>query len=119
MIEKDWLADLFTAIDIKDSGKFCSFLAPDCTFRFGNGPSVQGKENIEEYVTGFFDSIKTLSHQITETWDIPGGRVCHGIVSYTRKNDTVLTVPFANIFRHDGNGIEEYLIFADTSQLYT
>jgi len=27
-------------------------------------------------------------------------------------------VPFANVFRMSGDGIAEYLIFADTSQLY-
>ena len=118
MNEQKWLSDLFCAIDQKDTTSFTSFLAEDCVFRFGNMPSVQGRTNIREFVNGFFDSIKSLSHEIDEQWDIPAGKVCHGMVSYTRMNDSVLTVPFSNIFKLNDGGIDEYLIFADTSRLY-
>ena len=118
MNEQKCLSDLFSAIDKKDSAAFTSFLAGECVFRFGNLPAVQGKANIGEFVSGFFDSIKSLSHEIAEQWDIPAGKVCHGMVSYTRLNGSVLTVPFSNIFKLNDDGIDEYLIFADTSQLY-
>jgi hypothetical protein len=111
-------SDLFKYIDDKDIDKFVSFLAPDCVFRFGNGPAVSGVSDIRQYVGGFFDSIQALSHQITDSWDVAGGKVCHGLVSYTRKDGTVLTVPFANVFEIDSTGIKKYLIFADTSELY-
>lgn len=118
MDDGQWMDRLFKAIDGKDAKTFGSFLAPSCRFRFGNVPVVVGKGPIEEFVGGFFASIKSLSHQIAGVWDIPGGKICHGSVSYTRKDNTVLTVPFANIFRTGDEGIAEYLIFADTSQLY-
>ena len=113
------IAGLFEAIDNKDTDKFVSFLAPDCVFRFGNEPEVMGLNEIERCVGGFLDSIRGLSHQLIEIWDIPDGKVCHGIVSYTRNDGTVLTVPFSNIFKINSQGIIEYLIFADTSRLYT
>lgn len=112
------IPELFKAIDDKDIDKFVSFLAPDCVFRFGNGPVVTGVSDIRQYVGGFFDSIRALLHQIIDDWDVPGGKVCHGLVSYTRNDGTVLTVPFSNVFRIDSQGITEYLIFADTSELY-
>lgn len=111
--------ELFEAIDCKDPERFSSFLSSDCIFRFANNPNVTGLKNIREYITGFFDSIDSLKHDIVDIWEIPGGITCHGFVSYTRKNGSVLTVPFANIFKTDSTGIVEYLIFANTSQLYT
>ena len=118
MIEQNWLSNLFSAIDNKDTNTFTSFLSEDCAFCFGNLPVVQGKNDIGEFVSGFFDSLKSLSHEITEQWDIPTGTICHGKVTYTRLDDSVLTVPFSNILKLNDQGINEYLIFADTSRLY-
>ena len=112
------IKELFRTIDDKDPVKLSSFLSPDCTFRFGNLPAVAGVEVIQDFVAGFFDSIESLSHEIEDSWNIPGGLVCHGHVSYTRKDGSVLTVPFANIPKLGDAGISEYQIFADTSQLY-
>ncbi len=112
------ISELFSAIDGKDVKRFISLLSPGCTFKFGNLPVVVGAEEIQEFVAGFFDSIDSLSHEIADSWNTPDGLVCHGYVSYTRKDGSMLTVPFANIFKLDSAGISEYLIFADTSQLY-
>jgi hypothetical protein len=69
-------------------------------------------------VGAFFESIAGLAHRIEDVWDVAGGLVCHGSVSYTRRDGTSLTVPFANVFRLGPEGITDYLIFADTSALY-
>lgn len=109
---------LFKAIDSKDSKTFLSFLAPSCVFRFGNMAPAEGKQEIEISVNYFFESIESLVHEIIDVWDIPEGKVCHGQVSYTRKDGTILTIPFANVLKGEEQAITEYLIFADTSKLY-
>lgn len=111
--------ELFKAIDSQDVNLFSSLLSADCRFRFANFPALTGVAEIENFVAGFFDSIDSLSHVLVGSWEVADGLVCHGSVSYTRKNGSVLTVPFANIFKMGSAGITEYLIFADTSQLYT
>lgn len=113
-----WLNELFIAIDKKDVEAFVSFLAQDSTFRFGNLPAVEGKKNIGEFVSGFFASIDSLNHRIVAAWQLPVGAFCHGLVSYTRHDKSVLAVPFSNLFATNADSIREYLIFADTSQLY-
>ncbi len=112
------IKELFKVIDGKDPEGFVAFLSTDCVFRFGNLPLVVGVADIRKFVADFFASIDALSHDIKDGWSIAGGFVCHGFVSYTRKNGSVLTVPFANVFKLGRAGIIEYLIFADTSQLY-
>ena len=54
----------------------------------------------------------------SETWLVPGGAICHGTVHYVRHDKSGLSVPFSNIFKMDGGKVREYLIFADTSELY-
>jgi len=109
---------LFKTIDSKDAKTFLTFLAPSCVFRFGNMAPVTGKHDIEISVNAFFESLDSLAHKVSDFWDIPDGIICHGQVSYTRKDGSVLTIPFANILKGKESNITEYLIFADTSRLY-
>lgn len=81
-------------------------------------PPVQGKEEIESSVRTFFESLTALSHTLIDAWDVSDGSVCHGQVVYTRKDGSVLSVPFANVMKGREASITEYLIFADTSKLY-
>ncbi len=112
------LNPLFAAIDVMDSDTFTSFFTQDGVFRFGNAEPVIGKDNIHAAVTGFFGSIKGLRHEVADVKDTGDVIVSHGWVTYTRHNDSTLTVPFCNIFNMHGGKIKDYLIFVEASQLY-
>ena len=113
------IKELFAAIDKKDADKFATFLTRDCVFRFGNMPEIVGQDAVRGFVAGFFDSISAISHDIHDTWHIPDGVICHGKVTYVRKDGSTLSVPFANVLKTDAQRISDYLIFADTSKLYS
>jgi limonene-1,2-epoxide hydrolase len=93
-------------------------MTDDAVFRFGNMPGVEGKENIRNFVTGFFSSIKAIKHDPIEIWSNDGVRLMNGRVSYTRHDHTVLSVPFSNTFKLVGDKVKDYFIFVDTSELY-
>lgn len=112
------LEALFQAIDRRDTDAFCEFLSDDCRFRFGNLPAMIGKDNVAHFVGDFFASIAAVSHDIHAHWTQPDSITCHGMVSYTRKDGTQLTVPFANILTIRTGRIDDYLIFVDASQLF-
>ena len=118
MTKTSWVYELFQSIDKQDIDAFLTFLADDVFFRFGNAEPVHGKNNVGNIVKGFFESIKAIQHDISETWSLDESIICHGFVTYTRHDNSTLTVPFANIFKLDGQAITEYLIYADLSQLY-
>ncbi|MCO6466212.1 MAG: nuclear transport factor 2 family protein [Bradyrhizobiaceae bacterium] len=109
---------LFAAIDAKDADTFVTYFTNNGTFRFGNADPVVSTENIHAAVSGFFDSIKGLKHEVVDTKANDGVVCSHGYVTYTRHNDTTLRVPFCNVFNMDGDKIKDYLIFIDTSALY-
>ncbi len=109
---------MFASVDEKNVKKFSSFLSDDCLFRFGNLPAVHGVDAIGEFVSGFFDSIESLKHDISDVWIVPEGAICHGMVSYIRHDTSVLSIGFANILKRNNDKVYEYLIFIDTSQLY-
>ncbi|OGU18270.1 MAG: hypothetical protein A2X61_15770 [Ignavibacteria bacterium GWB2_35_12] len=118
MANPQWVIDLFGSIDSMDSDKFASFLTDDCEFTFGNADSVIGNENVKTAVAGFFSSIKALSHTDIESFIDGNVTISRGIVTYTRHNDTKLTVDYCNIFRLNGKKIQKYTIYVDISQLY-
>jgi len=113
------LTSLFSAIDRMDVGAFESFLTEDSIFRFGNAQPVRGRSNVSEYVAGFFSSIKALKHNVLGVWEQNKVFTVQGEVTYTRKDDRSVTVPFVNLFKTDGKLIREYLVYVDASPLYS
>ncbi|MFC2092763.1 nuclear transport factor 2 family protein [Bacteroidota bacterium] len=114
-----WLQQLFESIDQKDADTFATFLADDAVFKFGNGDQVNGKAAIRDAVEAFLSSIQVINHKIIDIWSYSDAIICHGYVTYTRHDSNKLTVPFANIFKTYDDLIKEYLIYVDTSQLYS
>jgi ketosteroid isomerase-like protein len=113
-----WLEKLFETVDSKDADKLVSYLTDDATFRFANAQEVEGKQDILGMLQSFYSSIEALSHKIVESWQVENNVICRGEVTYTRKDKSELTVPFANFFAMDGSKIKSYLIYVDASQLF-
>jgi hypothetical protein len=115
---KSFVTEVFQSIDQVDSAKFASFITPNGSFRFANNPAVKGNKAIEDYVEGFLQSLKGISHSNLESWTSENTVFVNGNVKYTRHNNTTLDVPFSCTWKMKGHAIDEYLIFVDSSQLY-
>lgn len=115
---RNWLQELFTAIDAKDTGKFLEFLTIDASFRFGSAPPAEGNEAIRAAVEGFFSTIAASNHALGKVMRNSDVLVCEGEVTYTRHDKSTITLPFANIFEFDGALISNYKIYADAGPLY-
>jgi limonene-1,2-epoxide hydrolase len=115
---KERIPELFESIDNKDTRAFIEFLDEEVSFRFGNMPAIQGRDNVGTAIQGFFDSIAGLSHEIDEISGEEDILACNGTVTYTRLDTSKLSVPFANIFKLKADRIKEYNIYVDISELY-
>jgi len=113
-----WLEDLFASIDGMDTDRFLRFLTDDAVFRFGSAPPVEGRESIREAVDGFFATIAASKHELQMIMADNGTLVCEGEVTYTRHDGGQVTLPFANIFRMEGEFVSHYKIYADAGPLY-
>ncbi len=110
--------NLFHSIDAMDTDKFVTFLTDDAEFRFGNAPSAIGKEQIHQGVAGFFSSIKGLSHELAYAHVTDDTVITEGTVTYTRFDDSKLSVSFCNVFGMKGDLIQRYFIYIDLNELY-
>jgi len=118
MPEVHWTADLYKAIDAKDTRRFLSYLTDNAQFRFANYPPAVGHAAIGAAVDGFFASIRSSRHDILNNWEPPGHLVSQGVVTYVRLDGGSVTVPFVNIFNMRGNRVQDYLIYIDNTPLY-
>ena len=118
MDNKKMIEKLFRSIDQMNVDDFCSFLTDDARFKFGNGDPVESIATIREFVGGFFSAISGISHKIDSMIENGELLACRGEVTYTRKDSTSLTVPFANFFQLSDGLIADYQIYADTSMLF-
>ena len=116
--EQSTLQALFAAIDAMDSAAFTDFLTDDAEFRFGSAPAVSGKAAIAEAVSGFFQSIAALRHEVEFVVTQGDVLIAEGTVNYTRHDGSQVSLPFADIFTMDGSRIANYKIYMDIAPLY-
>ncbi len=119
MERSTWVGQLFQSIDTMDTDAFLSFLTEDAQFRFGNAQVVIGEDAIRKAVDDFFATIKGLQHRILRTWLQSDTIACQGEVTYTRIDDSRITIPFVNILGMEGSHIKEYLVYIDITPLYS
>jgi limonene-1,2-epoxide hydrolase len=112
------LDDLFESIDEQHVDRFLRFLADDAIFRFGSAEPVKGQAEIREAVSEFFASIAGCRHVLGTILADNGTLVCEGEVTYTRQDESEITLPFVNVFEFEGELISHYKIYADSGPLY-
>ncbi|MFC1897970.1 nuclear transport factor 2 family protein [Candidatus Cloacimonadota bacterium] len=117
METQEQIKKLFESIDNHDVAGFLEFLSDDVHFKFGNQEPVNGKVNLRNELNVFFKSIKSISNDIINIWEQNDVVICRGIVTYTRHDNSILSVPFVNIFKMEQHLVKEYLIYADISSL--
>jgi ketosteroid isomerase-like protein len=115
---RDWWERLFSAIDSGNAAQFVESLTPDAQFRFANAPATIGRQNIRIAVSAFFEAIKSSKHRLLEMWNANESVGCEGEVTYTRLDGSVVTIPFANVFKLRGEKIASYHIYIDNSSLF-
>lgn len=115
---ESFVTEVYQSIDHADASKFASFISQDGSFRFANMPAVTGNKSIEEFVDGFFKSLKGISHSDLECWSVEDVIFVNGNVHYFRHNGTSLKVPFSCTWKMKDHLIDQYLIFIDNSELY-
>ena len=110
---------IYDAVDRHDSRRLAGMMTAGSIFRFGNMDPVTGRENIFQFLEGFFRSIKDIQHRNLEYWFADDRWFVTGDVKYRRHDDSTLEVPFAVLLRMDGELISEYRIFIDNHELYS
>lgn len=110
---------LFAAIDAMNPDAFVSFLTPNGRFQFGNNAPTEGQDAVRAAVANFWGTLAGSQHKLFHVWNDGRDVAIHGEVTYTRRDDKRVTVPFVNVFKMEGDKIAEYLIHVDLAPLFS
>ncbi|MFP3501650.1 nuclear transport factor 2 family protein [Burkholderia sp. SIMBA_062] len=114
----EFATSLYEVCDSMDEQRFASFLTEDCRFVYANSEPVVGRNEAAAYVAGFMALIAGIKHNLVEVWQCDDVIVSRMNVTYTRKDQTKLTVPAMTVWRMRGQLVAEYLIYVDVSPLF-
>ena len=112
------MKDLFAIIDRKDAAGFAAAFTEDGRFRFGNAPTVTGREAVENAVADFFSSLKGLRHEILDVWDDGDSVISEVEITYTRLDGSDVQLPAATIGRRRDDLLADYRIYMDVNPLF-
>ena len=111
-------ATLFEDIDSMDPDRYARHLSDDVVMRFGNGEPVVGRVAVRDAWAGFCADLNGVSHDLVERWDVGAATIVEAQVTYTRADDTTVTVPVVTIYRSSRDLIDDYRIFIDLAPLF-
>ena len=114
----DDIQSVFSILDRKDATAYSELLTENSVFRFGNMDAVMGKQAIHEAQSGFFGSIKAMRHELIRTWKDGSSIAIEGKVTYTRADDSSVTLPFVDVFEFEGEKISATIIYMDINPLF-
>ena len=112
------MKELFTTVDAMDAVGFSKYFTEDARFRFGNAPTLTGREAIASSITDFFGALQGLRHEILDVWEVDDTVLSEVEVVYTRKDGTEVSLPAATIARCDGDLMSDYRIYMDINPLF-
>jgi ketosteroid isomerase-like protein len=112
------MKELFEVIDRMDAVGFAAAFTEDGRFRFGNAPTVTGREGIAQTVGEFFAGLQGLHHEILDVWDDGDSVISEVDVTYTRQDGSDVQLPAATIGRRRDGLLADYRIYMDVNPLF-
>jgi catechol 2,3-dioxygenase-like lactoylglutathione lyase family enzyme len=114
----DTCVRLFGRGEAFDSEGFIGFFTDKPMYQFGNGEPCLNKEEIFDSVANFFGAVDALYHDVRNVWEQGNVVFVEMDVMYWRKDGTTVTVPASDIFRFEGDKIQELRIFMDANPIF-
>lgn len=109
---------LFSDIDSMEPDRFAAHLAPDVTMRFGNAAPIRGRDAVRDAWASFCRDINGVKHDLVAQWTVENATIVEADVTYTRRDDSQVTVPVVTIYREREGEIDDYRIYIDLAPLF-
>lgn len=115
----EFVRDVFRRVDSFEPPAFAELFSPDGRLVFANGDPMIGPAQVEAGVSGFFSTIKGLSHRIVNEWHEGGGSVVELETTYDRLDGKQVAIPVVSIIhRRDDGLVDDYRVFFDVAPVY-
>ena len=117
--DSEWVTRMFAAVDRRDIEANVAFMHPYVRFRFGNGPVLQGTEQLAEGQRQLYAGIRGTSHRLVGIWREGAVVTVEAEVTYTRLDGDDVTVPVVSLLRLSGpEQVGDYRVFFDLAPVF-
>lgn len=113
-----WIQSFYQTVDRMDAQGFAERFAEDATFKFANNEPVRGRPAIAGLADSIFKSIKGIAHRAVNVWEHPTATLFEGIVTYTRHDDSQVSIPFMAVYEMRGELVQNYRVYIDATPLH-
>lgn len=114
----EFVSKVYATIDSMDEQGFARCLTENCTFVYANSEPVIGRANAAATSQNFLKQLGGIKHHILNVWAIENGVVSQLRVTYTRKDESTVTIPAVTIWKLRDELIDECHIYVDISALF-
>lgn len=111
---------IFAALDSLQPDKFVAFFTEDGHMRTGNEAPLVGRNAIHDVLAqGMKATFKGLHHDILGLWTMGNVAIVESSVTYTRINDTSVTLPATTILYMTDDGlVRDYRVYMDIAPAF-
>lgn len=114
-----WITRMFAAVDAQDIEGNAAFMHPQVRFRFGNGPVLQGTDQLAEGQRQLYGSIRGLRHRLVGIWREGNVVTVEAEATYTRLDGEDVVVPVVSLLRLTGpEQVGDYRVFCDLAPVF-
>ncbi len=115
----EWYLSYLKVLDAKDIEGYGAFLSDDCVMQFNNNPPVQGKAAILDYLSQYWATYGSLTHDLLNIYGSDSAFVLEALNHYTRldgKAVTITAVAFTD--RNEAGLVTSVRFYTDTTPLF-
>ncbi len=113
-MSQEHIRRIFAALDSMQADDFVAFFTEDGQMRTGNAAPLVGRNTIRDVLAqGMKAAFKGLRHEIIGLWEEGDIAIVESNVSYTRIDDTIITLPAATILYMTDGLVRDYRVYMD------
>lgn len=100
-----------------DASRLREIFTADVRFQIGALPEVSGVDNVVEFISGFYEQLTTMEHQVSRGWQVGDTLIYEAIVTWHLKDGRSVSTGYANHIDLSEGKARRYRIYIDTSPL--
>jgi len=115
------IGHVFAAGEAMDLDRFVQRFSEDALYQIGNAPAIRGRQAMldAESFKAFNSTVKSLVHNVTNTWEVGDILIVEMTVTYVRRRDSKsITLPACDTVLFKGDMVQEMRIYMDLSPLF-
>ena len=101
-----------------DAAGFAALLEPGVEFQMGSNPPIAGRVAVEQFVSGLFSGLSSITHHVQEGWSTDKTILYRGLATFIRRDASSVTLPYMNRLEIGEQGVARYQIHIDPTPLF-